>query len=66
MSCGVGCRCGLDLALLWPWHRPVATAPIGPLTWELPHASGLTKGRKKKKEEEYGGWGRKPRAAGGL
>ena len=29
MSCDVGCSHGLDLALLllWPWHRPVATAP---------------------------------------
>ena len=30
-SCGVGCRRNLDLALLWLWHRQVATAPIGPL-----------------------------------
>ena len=28
MSCGVGCRCGLDPLLLWLWHRLVATAPI--------------------------------------
>ena len=21
VSCGVGCRCGLDPALLWHWHR---------------------------------------------
>ena len=26
MSCGVGCRRGSDLALLWP--RPAATAPV--------------------------------------
>uniref|UniRef100_A0A8D0Z604 Glycine cleavage system H protein n=1 Tax=Sus scrofa TaxID=9823 RepID=A0A8D0Z604_PIG len=31
MSCGVGCRHGSDPALLWLWHRPVATAPIRPL-----------------------------------
>ena len=32
------CRCGLDLALLWLWlwRRPVATAPIQPITWEPP------------------------------
>ena len=30
-SCGVGYRCNLDLALLWLWLRPVATAPIQPL-----------------------------------
>ena len=35
MSCGVGHRCGLDLMLLWQWHRPAATAPIRPLTWNL-------------------------------
>jgi len=29
MSCGVGHRHGLDLALLWLWHRlAVATTPI--------------------------------------
>ena len=37
MSCGVGHRCGLDPALLWPWHRPAAAGPIQPLAWELPH-----------------------------
>ena len=26
----LGCRCGLDLALLWLWLRPAATAPIRP------------------------------------
>ena len=26
--------------LLWFWHRPVAAAPIRPLTWEPPHAAG--------------------------
>ena len=28
VSCGVGCRRGSDPALLWLWHRPVATALI--------------------------------------
>ena len=27
-----------DLALLWLWCRPAATALIGPLAWEPPHA----------------------------
>ena len=40
MSCGVGCSRGLDPALLWLWHRPGATAPIQPLAWEPPYASG--------------------------
>ena len=29
-----------DPALLWLWRRLVATAPIGPLAWELPCAAG--------------------------
>ena len=29
-----------DLALLWLWYRPTAAAPIGPLTWEPPYATG--------------------------
>ena len=40
MSCGVGHRCSSDLALLWLWHKPVATAPIQPLAWELSCAVG--------------------------
>ena len=40
MSCGVGHRPSMDLALLRLWHRPAATAVIEPLAWELPHASG--------------------------
>ena len=41
MSCGVGCRCGFDLALLWLWCRPAAVALIGPLGWQSPHATGV-------------------------
>ena len=37
MSCGVGHRHGSDLALLWLWRRPAATAPIRPLPWEPPY-----------------------------
>ena len=40
MSCGVDQRPGLDLALLWLWRRPVAIAPIQPLAWEPPCATG--------------------------
>ena len=39
MSCGVDCRRGSDPALLWLWHRPVATALTGPLAWEPPYAA---------------------------
>ena len=41
VSCGVGCRCCSDPELLWLWCRPVAVAPIRPLAWELPYASGV-------------------------
>ena len=40
MSCGVGCRLSSDLALLWLWLWPAAVAPIQPLVWELPYATG--------------------------
>ena len=40
VSCGVGRRHGSDLALLWLWRRPAATAPIRPLAWESPCAAG--------------------------
>ena len=41
MSCGVGCRPSLDLALLWLWCKSAAIALIGPLAWELPYATGV-------------------------
>ena len=47
MSCGVGRRCGSDLAFLWLWYRLVATALIRPLAWEPPYALGSAlKGQK--------------------
>ena len=61
MSCDVGCRRSLDLALLWLWRRPVATAPIRPLAWEPPCAVGadLVRGKKQKtknKSQEMKGY----------
>ena len=43
MSCGVGCRRGLDPELLWMWmwHRLAGTALIQPLAWEPPYAPGV-------------------------
>ena len=53
MSCGVCRRRGLDLALLWLWRRPAATAPIRPLAWEPPYATGaVLKGQKTKKKKK--------------
>ena len=40
MSRGVGRRHGLDPAWLWLWCRLATTAPIGPLAWEPPYATG--------------------------
>ena len=53
MSCGVGRRRGSDPALLWLWRRPAAIAPIRPLAWEPPYAtgSGPRNGKKKKKRK---------------
>ena len=55
VSCGVGCRRGLDPTLLWLWHRPVATALIRPLAWEPPCATGkaqeMAKRQRKKKKK---------------
>ena len=49
MSCDVGCRLGLDLAL-WLWCRLAATAPIRPLAWEPPYAAGVALQRQKNKK----------------
>ena len=52
MSCGGGCRLSSDPELLQRWSRPAAVAPIGPLDWEPPCATGaaLKKKRKQKKK----------------
>ena len=41
VRCGVGCKQGSDMALLWLWCRPAAPAPNLPLAWELPYATGV-------------------------
>ena len=48
LGCGVGWRRGSDPVLLWPWCRPVATAPIGLLAWEPLYATGVALKRLKK------------------
>ena len=61
MSCGIGCRHGLDPALLWLWlwYRLAAIAPIQPRAWDLPYPTGValksapSKKKKKKKESSY-------------
>ena len=48
MNCSVGHRHGLDLVLLWLWHRPAAIALIRPLAWEPPYATDVAQKEKKK------------------
>jgi len=55
VSCGVGCRHGSDLALLWLWHRPAATALFRPLAWEPPYAVGVALKRQKDKKKKKDG-----------
>ena len=50
MGCGVDGRQGADPALLWLWCRPASVAPIGPLAWEPPYATGAALKRQKAKE----------------
>ena len=47
MSCGVACKHGSDLALLWLWHRLAAIALMQPLAWEPPYAMGVALNRQK-------------------
>ena len=63
MSCGIGCRCGLDLVLLWLWPRPVAVAPSGTLAWELLCATdGPYNAKKEKEKERKKKWGQEPKS----
>ena len=54
VSCGLGRRLGSDLVLLRLWCRPAAKAPIRPLAWKPPYATGAAikkaKDQKKKKK----------------
>ena len=52
MSCGVGYRHTLDLALLWLWRRTEAIALIRPLAWELPYSASTALKRPKKKKKK--------------
>ena len=53
MSYGVGRRHSSDPALLWLRQRVVATAPIRPLAWEPPYATGAALEKKKKKKRNF-------------
>ena len=59
MSCGLGRRHRLDVALLWLWHRMAAAGQIRSLAWEHPYAMGVAQKRqkKKKKKKDSESWG---------
>ena len=50
MSCGLSCRHGLDLLLLW--RRLAAVAPTRTLAWELSYDAGAALKRPKKKKKK--------------
>ena len=52
MRYGIDHRCGLDLAWLWLWCEPAATAPIPPVAWEPPYAMGVALKKKNKKQKQ--------------
>ena len=52
MSCGVGRRHSWDLALLCLRYRPTAIAPIGPLAWKPPYATGVALKSKKTRRKK--------------
>ena len=45
-------RRGSDLALLWLWCRPAATALMRPLAWKTPYASDAALKDKKTKKKK--------------
>ena len=52
LSCGLGCRLGLDPELLWGWCGPGSVSPRRPLDDNLPYAAGVALKRKKKKKKK--------------
>ena len=50
ISCGVGRRHSLDLALWWLWLKLAAAALIRPLAWELPYAAGAVLNKRTNKK----------------
>ena len=51
VCCSVGHQHGSDPLLLCLWRRPAAAAPIQPLTWEPPYATGAALKKTKKKKQ---------------
>ena len=68
MSCDVGHRCSSDLALLWLWRRPAATALVRPLAWEPPYAVGaaLKKDKRQKTKDNNNNNNKKQHVISGI
>ena len=47
----MGHRRSSDPELLWLRHRPAATAPIRPLAWEPPYATGAAQEKAKRQKK---------------
>ena len=52
MSCGVGHTRGSDPTLMWLWRKPAAIAPIRPLVWEPPYATGAALEKAKRQQQQ--------------
>ena len=52
LRCRSQTRPDLAWLWLWLWCRPAATAPIGSLVWEPPHAAGAALKRQKAKNKQ--------------
>ena len=51
-GCGVGHRPGAGPTSLWLWCRPLATAVIRSLVWEVPYAMGTALKRQNKNKNK--------------
>ena len=51
VSCGVGRRSHSDPVLLWLGCKPAAVAPIQPLAWEPPCATGVALNKQTRNHE---------------
>ena len=52
VSCGARHRHSSDPKLLWLWRRLVVTAPIRPLAWESPYATGVAQKKAKRQKKK--------------
>ena len=53
VGCGIGCGHGLDPTLLWLWCRPVAVAPVPPLSLGTYICVGAALKRQKEKKKVW-------------